>query len=105
MEGTIDSAETTPVYLRTSIVEPILLACMDQVSFSSIANNVQKSEYIPETVLKKYLFHLINGSFVKYDGSRKVFILCHCGAELLHLIYCQIQNNSMHYQDLTIKVE
>jgi hypothetical protein len=105
LDEKIDSAETSPVYLKTSIVEPILVACNKKESFSGIFNFVNKSEFIPEAVLRKYLFHLINGSFVKYDGRKKVFVLCNCGAELLHVIYSQIQDNPIFYQDLTIKVE
>jgi hypothetical protein len=105
MDETVDSAETIPVYLRTSLVEAILLACIKGVSFSCINNSVQKIEYVSEGVIRKYLFYLINGNFIQYNGRRKIFILCHCGAELLHLIYTQMQHTHLHYQDLTIKVE
>lgn len=105
MNESVDNAETSPVYLKTSIVEPILVSCDKKESFSNILYFVHKSEFIPEAVLRKYLFHLINGSFVKYDAGKKIFILCHSGVELLYVIYSQIQDNPIIYQDLTIKVE
>ena len=53
----------------------------------------------------KYLYYLINDSFVEYNGKRKVFILGRYGADLLLVIYSQIQLNQLHIQDLKIKVE
>ena len=105
MDDTIHSNKTKPVYLRTFIVEPILVACIKGASFTSILYSIQKVTLIDEKDLRKYLYHLINGSFVKYNGNRRVFLLGRCGADLLLTIYSQIQLNQLRFQDLKIKVE
>lgn len=105
MDKSIETAETFPVYLRTSIVEPILLACIKGAPLYSIYESIENLEFIAEDVLRKYLYHLINGNFLKYDGQRKVFILRPCGADLLVVIYSQVQQNLICYRDLRIKVE
>lgn len=105
MDDTIHSNKTKPVYLRTSIVEPILVACTREASFTNILNSVRKVSLVHEKDLRKYLYYLINGNFVEYNGKRRVFILGRCGADLLLVIYSQIQINQLHIQDLKIKVE
>ena len=105
MDDTTHSNKTKPVYLRTSIVEPILIRCISEASFTNILNSVQKVSLIHEKDLRKYLYYLINDSFVEYNGKRKVFILVRYGADLLLVIYSQIQLNQLHIQDLKIKVE
>jgi hypothetical protein len=105
MEEIVDDEDIVPVYLKISIVEPILLKCMDKSTFFTIFDSIQKTEVTNEYTLRKYLFHLVNSKFVKYIGKRKIFILSQCGADLLHLIYVQIQRNVVDYQHLTIKVD
>lgn len=105
MDKSIESAETIPVYLRTSIVEPILLACLKEASLYRIYKSIENIHVISEEVVRKYLYHLINGNFLKYDGQRKVFVLLPDGADLLVVIYSQIQENLTCYLDLRIKVE
>lgn len=105
MDKSIESAETIPVYLRTSIVEPILLACLKGASLNSIHKSIENIHVISDEVLRKYLYHLINGNFLKYDGQRKVFVLLPDGEGLLIVIYSQIQKNRTRYLDLQIKVE
>lgn len=105
MDKSAESVETIPVYLRTSIVEPILLACLKEASLCSIHKSIENIQVISEEVLRKYLYHLINGNFIKYDGQKKVFVLLPDGADLLVVIYSQIQKNLTCYRDLRIKVE
>lgn len=104
MDKSLESAETSPVYLRTCIVEPILITCLKERSFYDIYNSVQDIESISERTLRKYLYHLINEEFLKYHAERKVFVTSSWGADLLVLIYNQIQQNQTFYLDLKIKV-
>ena len=91
------------IYLKVSIVEPILLSCINGVSFSDIQRNLQR--VATERVLKEYLFHLVDGLFITYNGKKKVYLICNCGLDLLKLIYIQVQRKIVDYSDLSIKVE
>ena len=91
------------IYLKISIVEPILLSCINGVSFSDFQLSLQG--VITERVLKEYLFHLVNGLFITYNGKKKVYLICNCGLDLLRLIYIQVQRKIVDYSDLSIKVE
>jgi hypothetical protein len=104
MDKSLESAETSPVYLRTCIVEPILITCLKERSFYDIYNSIQDIEAISERILRKYLYHLINEGFLKYHAETKVFVTSPWGADLLVLIYNQIQQNQTCYLDLKIKV-
>jgi len=105
MKEMIDEGDSVPIYLKISLVEPILLKCTEESTFFTIFESIQKTEFTNEYNLKKYLFHLVNANFVKYIGKRKTYIISDCGADLLHLIYVQIQRNVVDYQFLTIKVD
>lgn len=95
--------EESCIYLKVSIVEPILLSCVNGVSFSDILHNLQR--VTTEKVLKEYLFHLVDGLFITYNGEKKVYLICNCGLDLLRLIYIQVQRKIVDYSDLSIKVE
>ena len=104
MEKTVDKLDTVPVYLKISIVEPILSTCRKDSTFLALINSIQNIEGSNEYILRKYLFYLIDANFVKYNGKRKIFTLSQYGVDLLQLIYVQIQRNIVKYEQLTIKV-
>ena len=56
-----------PIYLKASITEQILLACIDQSSFSEIHLKIQRIIPTSELVLREYLFYLVNNSFISYN--------------------------------------
>lgn len=91
------------IYLNVSIVEPILLSCIDGKSFPDIQLNLQK--VTTETVLKEYLFHLVEGHFITYSGKNRVYLIGKFGLELLNLIYIQKERKIVGYFDLSLKVE
>jgi hypothetical protein len=91
------------IYLKVSIVEPILLSCINGVSFPDLQLNLQR--VATEMVLKDYLFHLIDGLFITYDGKKKIYLTCNFGLDLLNLIYIQKERKTVDYLDLSIKVE
>ncbi|VFJ12599.1 hypothetical protein [Candidatus Nitrosocosmicus franklandus] len=105
MNENFGSAGTLPIYLRASIVEPILQACSKEAPFISIYKNTKSLEDISEHLVRKYLYHLINGNFLRYEGHKKIFVLLPSGMELLVVIYAQIQQNPTYHKDLRIKVE
>ncbi len=91
------------IYLKVSIVEPILVSCIEDASLSHLI--IRLREVASKSVLKEYLFHLVTGLFIGYDGKNKIFRISNCGLELLNLIYVQRERNIVDYADLSIKVE
>ena len=91
------------IYLKVSIVEPILATCINGASFPDIQLNLQRVS--TEMVLKEYLFHLVNGLFITYSGKTKVYLIGNFGLELLSLIYIQKQRKIVDYFDLSLKIE
>jgi hypothetical protein len=91
------------IYLKVSIAEPILVSCIEGASFCDIVLRLQK--VASRRILKEYLFHLVTGLFIKYDGENKIFRISNSGLELLDLIYVQRVRNIVEYADLSIKVE
>lgn len=94
-----------PVYLKASITEQILLACLDQSSFSEIHLKMQKVISSSESVLREYIFYLLNNSFISYNGIRKEYLIEVAGLDLLEIIYIQAARRIIDYADLTIKKE
>jgi hypothetical protein len=91
------------IYLKVSIVEPILVSCINGVSFPDIQLNLQR--VTTEMVLKEYLFHLVDKMFITYNGKKKVYLVCDQGIDLLRLIYIQKQRKIADYLDLYLKIE
>lgn len=91
------------IYLKVSIVEPILLSCINGMTFPDIQLNLQR--VTTEMVLKEYLFHLVDSMFITYNGKKKVYLICDCGIDLLRLIYIQKERKIVDYLDLYLKVE
>jgi hypothetical protein len=91
------------IYLKVSIVEPILASCIDGALFSDLSLNLQRA--VTEESLKEYLFHLVNGLFITYNGKKRIYLICDYGIDLLRLIYIQKERNIVDYMGLSIKVE
>lgn len=94
-----------PVYLKVAITEPILLACINGSSFSEIYLSLQRMIPTSELILKKYIYYLVNNSFISYDGIRKIYLIEASGLDLLEIMYVQAERRIIDYVDLTIKIE
>ena len=94
-----------PVYIKASITEQILLACIDQLSFSEIHSKIQRIIPTSELVLREYLFYLVNNSFISSNGIRKEYLIEFSGSDLLEIIYIQAVRRIVDYANLTIKIE
>lgn len=93
------------IYLKVSIVEPILISCIDNASSSDIYSYLHGVfPSIKEKEIKEHLFHLISNSFISYDGSNKIYSTSQDGIDLLHIIYSQIKTGVVDYSTLTVKV-
>lgn len=105
MKRKFDGTKLKSVLLKTAIVESILLSCMKESSFSDIHAYLQRAILTTETVSKEYLYHLINGSFVIYNGKRKRYLIDDNGKDLLNIIYVQRRSIAGDYRDFTIEVK
>lgn len=54
--------------------------------------------------LREYIFHLVENSFISYDGLRKIYFIQPCVLDLSGLIYFQVTRKIVNYVDLTVKV-
>ncbi len=58
--------------LQASIIEPILLSCVDDgVSFHILLLIMQRMSRIYYFELKRYLFYLIDYGVISYDGIKQ----------------------------------
>ena len=64
-----------PIYLRVSITEQILLACMAGLPLSEIDSRVQTVIPTSELGVRKYIFYLVNNSFILYDGIKEIYFI------------------------------
>ncbi len=96
--------DNDPLYLKVSIIEPILLACIYGSSFSEIKSSLQKMIPTSELDLREYIFYLIDNSFISYDGSKQIYSIETDGLDLLEIIYFQLEKSIVDYIDLTVKV-
>lgn len=100
-----DCEENHAIYLKVAEVEPILESCIYGSTFSEIYSIVQKIIPISGSALRKYIFYLINNSFISYDGAKKLFVIEQGGLDLLEVILVQIEKRTIKYTDLMIKIE
>jgi len=94
-----------PIYLNVGITESILSACIKGSPFLEIEFHIPRVIPTSKAVLRKYMHHLINNSFISYNRIRKVYLIEANGWDLLYSIYSQRESSVSDYADLIIKVE
>ena len=67
-----DKSIRTPT-LQAAIVEPILVCCINEISFNDLEYEIQKISPLPSNKLKKYLLYLIDYQIISYNGHRQVY--------------------------------
>ena len=65
------------------VVEYILLLCAGEVTFDDLMQQMISSS---PTILKKYLFYLIDYDLISYSGQKQVYHIKDKGLELLSKI-------------------
>jgi len=93
------------IYLKVAIIESILLACIKGSSFSEIESCVARVISKSEVILREYIHHLVNNSFISYNRARKIYLIEAAGWDLLYIIYSQRESSISDYADLVIKIE
>ncbi len=63
------------IYLKVSITEKILMACMAGSPLSEIVSRVQIVIPTSEMGVRKYIFYLVNNSFILYDGIKEIYFI------------------------------
>ena len=96
--------EASPIYLRASIIEAVLLSCITESSFFKINQYVQRVVPTSNSSLRKYIFHLIDNAFISYNGDKKTYAINSSGLKLLDIIYSLQNNGPLGYTDLVIKI-
>ena len=94
-----------PIYLRVIVVEPILLSCLKGVSLDELFLQVQLIMPLPFTILKIYLYYLIDLDFISYDGKMKIYLINGHGLNLLNTIYKQKKTQKFNIENLAVKIE
>lgn len=91
--------------LEAAIIEPILISCIDKVSFYILALSIQKIIPIFISNLKIYLFYLIDYELISYNGQKKLFIIENGGLDLLDMIETEKRQEKTDITDITITFE
>jgi hypothetical protein len=91
--------------LQGSVVEPILLLCIDGSSFYEIASSLAESLLISSNMIKRYLFYLINYDLVSYNGQKRVFTIEIGGFKILSIIDNEKQREKTRIEDIVITIE
>ena len=94
-----------PIYLNTVITELILLACIKGSSFSEIELCIPRVISTSGIILREYIYHLVNNSFISYNRVRKKYLIDIGGWDLLYIIYSKRENSIPNHADLIIKIE
>jgi hypothetical protein len=89
--------------LEASIVESILTMCID--NGVSTFELYRKMQTIPHTIIKCYLFYLIDYEILFYDSQKKKFIAKCEGYELLDEIDKEKRQQEIDINDITITFE
>jgi len=91
--------------LKASIIEPILLLCINGISIYELSFEIQRILPIPYNALKKYLFYLVSYELISYNGQRQIFVTEDGGLDLLYKIHKEKQNTLTNNEDFTITIE
>ena len=91
--------------LEAAIAEPILMACLEGCSICELSCKAQTMLPLPHSVLKKYVFHLIDYGLLSYNGQRQVYMIEKGGLDLLHLIKREKKLARVNSEDIVITIE
>ena len=93
--------------MKASIIEPILLLCINGISIYELQIEIQRMVPLPLPckTLKKYLFYLISYELLSYDGQRQIYMTEDGGLDLLYKIHQEKQNTFAKSEDITITLE
>ena len=91
--------------LQADIIEPILLSCVNKISYYVLALAIQRIMPISFWELKRYLFYLIDYGLISYDGRKQIFTIEDGGFGLLDMIDKEKQQRKNNIKDIMITFE
>ena len=91
--------------LQAAIAEPISMACLEECSICELSCKIQTMSPLPYSVLKKYIFHLINYELLSYNGQRQAYIIEEGGLDLLYVINKEKKKAMVNSEDIVITIE
>ena len=98
----ISNNDTKSPQLQASIIEPILLSCIDGISFNVLLLIMQKILQIYSFKLKRYLFYLIDYGVISYDGLNQAYKIENGGLGLLNMIKQEKIQEKADINEITI---
>ncbi|HEY6536022.1 MAG TPA: hypothetical protein VIY08_09570 [Candidatus Nitrosocosmicus sp.] len=91
--------------LKASIIEPILLLCINGISIYELPIEIHGMSPLPCKTLKKYLFYLVSCELVSYNGQRQIYVTEDGGLDLLYKIHQEKQKTLATSEDIIITIE
>jgi hypothetical protein len=91
--------------LKASIIEPILILCINGISIYELPIEIQGMSPLPCKTLKKYLFYLVSCELLSYNGQRQIYVTEDGGLDLLYKIHQEKQKTLVTSEDITITIE
>ena len=91
--------------LKASIIEPILILCINGISIYELPIEIKWMSPLPCRTLKKYLFYLVSCELLSYSGQRQTYITEDGGLDLLNKIHQEKQKTLETSEDITITIE
>jgi hypothetical protein len=96
---------TTSPKLKASVVEPILISCINEISIYELVDTVQKILPLSKGSIKRYLFYLIDYGFILYNGQKQIVSIEDEGFDLLDAIVEEKRQEGTDIDDIIITFE
>jgi predicted transcriptional regulator len=91
--------------MQAAIFQPILIACMTDMTFSDLSSAICRTLPISKVLIKKYLFYLIENELISYNGKKRVYTTNVKGIHLLFRIELKKFNERLNLDDILLYVE
>ena len=91
--------------LEAIIVERILAMCVKGASFNELKDAIQRIASFSRSILKKYLFYLIEYGIISYQGQNQVYVIMWEGLNLLSIINIEKRIRQSDIEDIVICLE
>jgi len=59
--------------MHASIFQPILIACMTDMTFSDLNSTICRTLPVSKILIKKYLFYMIEDELTYYNGKNNIY--------------------------------
>jgi len=92
------------ILMKVLVLEPILKSCFDGVTISHLITCISKVLPIANDLVKKYLFYLIEFSFLTYSGSTNSFLITKDGIHLLREIELIKLNEGLNSSQIFLQI-